>query len=183
MSKKNWKHVLTQKVVTLNTCLPDIPVATHHNRFFSVFKMVAVRRLEFLKFNFLRVGAIKRPFCITVPNYVKISQTVVEIPHQPLPDSPTCHCRLESFLPNTRERICFHSCRRLGSTFHSQRTTGRSLTCRPCPKSSRDSCWHACGPTCSALSTSASSSLHTGPAALVARGQHANLIKWSVVIG
>ena len=31
---KEWKHILTQKVVILNTCLPGIPVATHHNRFF-----------------------------------------------------------------------------------------------------------------------------------------------------
>jgi len=43
----------------------------------------------------------------------------------------------------------------------SQRTTGRSPTYRPCPRSSRDSCWHAYGPTCSALPTSANSSLHT----------------------
>jgi len=38
--KKDWKRVSMQKVVTLNTCcdgrcLPDIPVATHHNRFFA----------------------------------------------------------------------------------------------------------------------------------------------------
>jgi len=33
-SEKGWKHVSMQKVVTLNTCC-DIPVATHHNQFFS----------------------------------------------------------------------------------------------------------------------------------------------------
>ena len=32
-----------------------------------------------------------------------------------------------------------HCWRRSGSTVHSQRTTGRSLTCWPCPKSCRDS--------------------------------------------
>jgi len=31
----------------------------------------------------------------------------------------------------------------------------------PCPKSWRDSCWHACAPTCSTLPISASSSRHT----------------------
>jgi len=35
--EKDWKHVLMQKMVILNTCcdLPDIPVAPQHNRFFS----------------------------------------------------------------------------------------------------------------------------------------------------
>ena len=51
--------------------------------------------------------------------------------------------------------------KKAGLNSSSQRTTGRSLTFRPCPMSRRDSCWHACGPTCSALPTSASSSLHT----------------------
>jgi len=43
-----------------------------------------------------------------------------------------------------------------------QRTTSRSPTCQPCPRSSRDSRWHAFGPTCSAAPTSARSNLHTG---------------------
>jgi len=35
--EKHWKRASVQKVVTLNTCccLHDIPVFTHHNRFFS----------------------------------------------------------------------------------------------------------------------------------------------------
>jgi len=37
--EKDWKHVLMQNSVTLNICcdicLPDIPVSTHHNQFFS----------------------------------------------------------------------------------------------------------------------------------------------------
>jgi len=44
--------------------------------------------------------------------------------YQPLPDSLTCHCRLESFLPDKRERRCSHCWRRPCSTVHSQRTTG-----------------------------------------------------------
>ena len=40
--------------------------------------------------------------------------------------------------------------------------TGRSPTCRPCPRSSRDWCWHACVFTCSALPTSVSTSPLTG---------------------
>jgi len=35
VSKKNWKHVLTSVEHLLWRYLPDIPVATHHNRFFS----------------------------------------------------------------------------------------------------------------------------------------------------
>jgi len=76
---------------------------------------------------------------------------------QPLPNSPTYHCRL----PDTREHRCFHYWRRPGSTVHSKRTTGRFPTFPPCPNSWRDSCWHACGPTCSTLPISASSSRHT----------------------
>ena len=46
----------------------------------TVFKMAAVRHLGFLKFNFLTVGAIKRPtFFISVTNFVKIGQPVAEI--------------------------------------------------------------------------------------------------------
>jgi len=46
--------------------------------------MAAVRHLGFLKFKFkfLTVVAVKNlrtPFCITVPNFVKIGQTVAEI--------------------------------------------------------------------------------------------------------
>ena len=37
----------------------------------------------------------------------RCSSRVLVFP-QPLPDSPTCYCRLESFLPDTRERRCFH---------------------------------------------------------------------------
>jgi len=44
-----------------------------------VFKMAAVRHLGFLKFKFLTVGAVKKPICITAPNFVKISQTVTGI--------------------------------------------------------------------------------------------------------
>jgi len=40
--KKDWKHVSMQKVVTLNTCYVTLlPVATHHNRFFSEPSMTA----------------------------------------------------------------------------------------------------------------------------------------------
>jgi len=35
VSKKNWKHVLTSVEHLLWRYLPDIPVATHHNRFFQ----------------------------------------------------------------------------------------------------------------------------------------------------
>jgi len=42
--------------------------------------MAAVRHLGFVKFEFfLTVGRLRDPFCISVPNFVKIGQTIVEI--------------------------------------------------------------------------------------------------------
>ena len=45
----------------------------------TVFKMAAVHHLGFVKFKFLMVGALRDPFCICVPNFVKIGQTVAKI--------------------------------------------------------------------------------------------------------
>jgi len=41
--------------------------------------MVAVRHLGFLKFKFLTAVAVKNPTLHTVPNFVKIGQTVAGI--------------------------------------------------------------------------------------------------------
>jgi len=43
-----------------------------------VFTMAAVCYLGFVKFKFFN-GGIRDPFCISVPNFVKIGQTVAEI--------------------------------------------------------------------------------------------------------
>jgi len=53
-----------------------------------------------------------------------------------------------------------------GLMLHCQQTTFQSPTHRLCPRSSRDSCWHACGLICSALPT-VSTSLHSKVAALL----------------
>ena len=45
----------------------------------TVFKMAAVRHLGFVKFDFLTVRAVNRPFCTSVSNFVKIGQTVADI--------------------------------------------------------------------------------------------------------
>ena len=39
------------------------------------FKMAAVRRLEFLKLKFLTAGRLRNPFCIMLPNFVKIGSS------------------------------------------------------------------------------------------------------------
>ena len=41
--------------------------------------MAAVRHLGFLKFKYLLVCWLRDPCCITVPNFVKIGQSVAEI--------------------------------------------------------------------------------------------------------
>jgi len=43
------------------------------------FKLAAVRHLGFVKINFLTVGAVRDRFCIIVPNFEKIGQTVAGI--------------------------------------------------------------------------------------------------------
>jgi len=43
------------------------------------FKMAAVHHLEFMTHSFLMTGEAKRPFCTSIPNFVKIGQTVAEI--------------------------------------------------------------------------------------------------------
>ena len=45
----------------------------------AVFRMAAVRHLGFLKFNFVTSDRLRDPFCISVPDFVKIGQTVAEI--------------------------------------------------------------------------------------------------------
>jgi len=45
----------------------------------TVFTMAAVRRLEFLKFKFLPVGAVKRSSLHHDTKLIKIGQTVTEI--------------------------------------------------------------------------------------------------------
>ena len=48
----------------------------------TVFKMAAVRHLGFVKFEIFngRNGTLRDTFCISVPNFIKIGQTVTEIP-------------------------------------------------------------------------------------------------------
>jgi len=46
----------------------------------TVFKMAAVRHLGFVKFKFFKNSErLRIPFCISVPNFVKIGQTVADI--------------------------------------------------------------------------------------------------------
>ena len=45
----------------------------------AVFRMAAVRHVGFLKFNFVTSDRLRDPFCISVPDFVKIGQTVAEI--------------------------------------------------------------------------------------------------------
>jgi len=42
----------------------------------TVFKIAAVRHLGFVRLNVLTVGKVRGPLCISVPNFVKIGQTV-----------------------------------------------------------------------------------------------------------
>ena len=45
----------------------------------KVLKMAAVLHLGFCKFKFLMVGVIRVPFCMTMPHFVKVGQTVAEM--------------------------------------------------------------------------------------------------------
>ena len=58
--------------------------------------MAAVRHLGFVKFEiFLTIGRLRDPFCISVPKFVKIGQTVAEIPR--FCDFPDGGCRHVEF--------------------------------------------------------------------------------------
>jgi len=57
--------------------------------------MAAVRHLGFVKFEFLMVGRLRDPFCISVPNFAKIGQTIAEISR--FCDFPDGGCRHVEF--------------------------------------------------------------------------------------
>ena len=63
------------------TCHISSKMVEHLQRYYnlSVFIMAAVGHLELLKFIFLTATVLRHPCCITVPNFVKIGQTVDEI--------------------------------------------------------------------------------------------------------
>ena len=57
---------------------------------------------------------------------------------QLLPDSPTQTGKFSTRYKKAQVLHCFHYWRRPGLTVHSQQTTNRSLTCRPRPRSYRE---------------------------------------------